>query len=320
MTTKAWRVGRGARRRAGLEWPRGVAGALLVLSITAGCQAADPLEGLPEAAVAYLSPERTSAERVAEGVTYRFFQSGHEPWTVHLLDIDARRCEVGFRVMGLEDPEGGRLTVTELAEQAGPGVVAAVNGDFFTPENASVGVEASAGAVRGRTSRPVFAWRPGALPRLADVEWKGDSLVVGSWQVVRGVADGRTELVAGFPRLLSGGARVGDLEAAERPAFSASRHPRTAVGWDEDLSRLWIVVVDGRREGVSEGMTLAELAGLFEALGAEDALNLDGGGSSTMVLGQRVVSRPSDPTGPRAVVNALVVREDASLCALTRQE
>ncbi len=288
----------------------------LLLSAPTGCTAPDALEGLPEAAARFLEPGRATLQELAPGVTYRSIRSAREPWSVHLLEVEGERCEVGFQVVGLEPRGSTRLPVSELVRQGESGVLAAVNGDFFTEENEALGVEASAGAIRGRTSRPVFAWRPGVHPRISDVTWDGDSLKVGEWWIPRDEPDGLTELVAGFPRLLDAGARVGDLEAAERPGFSSARHPRTAVGWDPDRGRLWIVVVDGRREGVSEGMTLDELATLFETLGVRDALNLDGGGSSTMVVGARVVSRPADPSGPRPVVNALVIRHDPGLCAV----
>lgn len=62
-------------------------------------------------------------------------------------------------------------------------------------------------------------------------------------------------------------------------------------------------------------MTLPELAELFQALGARSALNLDGGGSSVMVVRGEVVNRPSDLQGERSVVNALVVRRDPGYCS-----
>jgi exopolysaccharide biosynthesis protein len=61
-------------------------------------------------------------------------------------------------------------------------------------------------------------------------------------------------------------------------------------------------------------MTLPELTQLLESLGATEALNLDGGGSSVMVLGGEAVSRPSDAEGERPVGNALAVMKDAGLC------
>ena len=70
---------------------------------------------------------------------------------------------------------------------------------------------------------------------------------------------------------------------------------------------IWLVAVDGRRPDHSLGMTFAELERLSDRLDLTDALNLDGGGSTTMVVNGQVVNRPSDPTGPRAVSDALVV-------------
>ena len=75
-----------------------------------------------------------------------------------------------------------------------------------------------------------------------------------------------------------------------------------------------LVVVDGRQKPYSDGMTLRELANLMLALGARDALNLDGGGSSTMVYADpdsggklRVANRPSDKEGERAIGDALAI-------------
>jgi exopolysaccharide biosynthesis protein len=65
--------------------------------------------------------------------------------------------------------------------------------------------------------------------------------------------------------------------------------------------------VDGRQAPYSDGMTLAELAALMRRLGATDALNLDGGGSTTMVVQGRIVNRPSDQEGERHVGDALAV-------------
>lgn len=82
-------------------------------------------------------------------------------------------------------------------------------------------------------------------------------------------------------------------------SFATTRHPRTAIGFDESGSTAYLVVVDGR-QAHSTGASLAELGGLLKQLGADDALNLDGGGSSTMVArvpgdeGTSVRNQPSD--------------------------
>jgi exopolysaccharide biosynthesis protein len=84
------------------------------------------------------------------------------------------------------------------------------------------------------------------------------------------------------------------------------KHPRSAVGISRDSSTLILFAVDGRSEN-SGGMTLRELAAHMRALGAWDAMNFDGGGSTTLVIDGAVVNHPSDPTGERAVGNALLV-------------
>jgi exopolysaccharide biosynthesis protein len=84
------------------------------------------------------------------------------------------------------------------------------------------------------------------------------------------------------------------------------KHPRTAVGFSRDSSTLFILAVDGRSQR-SVGVTLVELAALMRRLGAWQAMNFDGGGSTTMVIDGAVVNAPSDTTGERAVGNALLV-------------
>lgn len=96
--------------------------------------------------------------------------------------------------------------------------------------------------------------------------------------------------IGGTPILVKDGRR---WFADEASSFVRGRHPRTAVGWNQE-GYIWLVTVDGRQSGYSAGMTLAELADLMISLGATDAINLDGGGSTTFVVGGSVVNRPSD--------------------------
>jgi exopolysaccharide biosynthesis protein len=116
-----------------------------------------------------------------------------------------------------------------------------------------------------------------------------------------------TEAVGGFPLLVRAGRNVVAEQAGIVATFGPARHPRTAVGWSADPPRLFWVVVDGRQAGYSAGMTLDELAALMLRLGAREALNLDGGGSSALVVRGMVRNRPSDATGERAVGNALAL-------------
>ena len=84
------------------------------------------------------------------------------------------------------------------------------------------------------------------------------------------------------------------------------RNPRTAVGITA-RGRVILLVVDGR-SSLSVGFTLYQLGKEMKALGAVDAVNLDGGGSATMwIKGLGVVNHPTDPSGERPVSNAIVV-------------
>ena len=81
---------------------------------------------------------------------------------------------------------------------------------------------------------------------------------------------------------------------AFEPWFFDGRHPRTAIGISEDGNTLWLIVADGRQPSLAMGMTLPELSDLLADLGAHNAYNLDGGGSSTMVVRGEVVNSYSD--------------------------
>jgi hypothetical protein len=125
------------------------------------------------------------------------------------------------------------------------------------------------------------------------------------------------DLVQAGPRLVADGRVVVD---DDREGFSAGawqfdsditaeRHPRCALAVNED--ELFAVCCDGRRTGVDAGLDLAELAQLLVSLGATDAINLDGGGSATLVHRGHLLNRPYssvDQSGPesRPVVTALL--------------
>lgn len=77
-------------------------------------------------------------------------------------------------------------------------------------------------------------------------------------------------------------------------------HPRTAMGYTSD-GHLVIMVVQGRFAGVAEGVSLKELAQMLKETGCAEALNLDGGGSSTMLVNGKETIKPSDKEGQRPV-------------------
>jgi hypothetical protein len=117
------------------------------------------------------------------------------------------------------------------------------------------------------------------------------------------VADGQVIVGDGDPEGFSAAAGQFDSD------ITAERHPRCALGVNEE--ELFAVCCDGRRTGVDAGLDLAELARLLVSLGATDAINLDGGGSATLVHRGHLLNRPYssvDQPGPesRPVVTALL--------------
>jgi exopolysaccharide biosynthesis protein len=113
-------------------------------------------------------------------------------------------------------------------------------------------------------------------------------------------------IIGGGPRLLAEGRPVPSEASAYPEGFYATRHPRTAAGVCAD-GTIILAVVDGRQPKIGVGMSIDELAALMGELGCVEAINMDGGGSSTMVVKGRVVNSPSDAAGERAVSDALLV-------------
>ena len=200
----------------------------------------------------------------------------------------------------------------------------------------------AAGVARGAASGDTLRYR--VLP-LAGRDSSGDTtgtraLLVGTGSAAAGVARlqpgdivavvarftpdrGRlAALVGGWPRIVREGSSIAaasDSLEGTFPRFGTARHPRSAVGFSRDSTTLFLVAVDGR-QATSVGMSLAELAQAMIELGAYDALNLDGGGSTALVVGDTVVNHPSDATGERAVGDALIVTREAPGVARTDRQ
>lgn len=114
------------------------------------------------------------------------------------------------------------------------------------------------------------------------------------------------DIVGGVPQLIRNGKIeiTWEQEKASK-SFVETRHPRTAVAKLKD-GKFLMVTVDGRSLE-SVGMNLQELAEFLLDIGAVDAMNLDGGGSTTMFLDGKIVNKPSDKEGERKVSDAILV-------------
>ena len=116
-------------------------------------------------------------------------------------------------------------------------------------------------------------------------------------------------VLASGPLMLKDG-QVCDLSGTNRN-FVDTKHPRSAVALTRE-GKILLIVVDGRRKGKAEGINIPELAHMIRVLGGEDALNLDGGGSSTLWSGElpdKGIANTPSGSAERKVANSLCVYE-----------
>lgn len=114
------------------------------------------------------------------------------------------------------------------------------------------------------------------------------------------------DIIGGVPQLIKNGKiEITWEQEKSSKAFVETRHPRTAVAKLKD-GKFLMITVDGR-QAESTGINLQSLAEILLELGATDAMNLDGGGSTTMFLNGKVVNKPSDKEGERKVSDAILV-------------
>ena len=114
------------------------------------------------------------------------------------------------------------------------------------------------------------------------------------------------DALGGGPLIVREGKPVFRSAEVFSPEQLLPRNPRTAVGQRAD-GRIILLAVDGRQSGYSVGMTNFELAQTLARLGAVTGSALDSGGSTTMAFDGQLLNRPSDPSGERAVSNAVLI-------------
>jgi exopolysaccharide biosynthesis protein len=110
---------------------------------------------------------------------------------------------------------------------------------------------------------------------------------------------GGVQTAIGVARILIQDGKIPDVGPANQP-----RHPRSMIGWNQQY--LYFVVIDGRQPGISVGMTYPEMAALAREYKCTDAIELDGGGSSTLWAMGKVLNSPSDGK-LRAIANGLIL-------------
>jgi exopolysaccharide biosynthesis protein len=210
-----------------------------------------------------------------------------------------------LRLVTTREDERG-LTVSEFA--ARNRAIVAVNGDYFDATFNPVGLAMGACGV---WAQPMEELRNEEVVGVGE----GRVRIFPRADPLRMPEPWMSGAVSGWPMIVDSCDPVVALPGSD--FFTRAPHPRTALGLSDDGRQLYLVVVDGRREGVP-GLTLSELAHFMDEVGACTAVNLDGGGSSVMWLRDRIVNQPSDLV-ERGVANhiAVVAAEDYRGCEVT---
>ena len=237
---------------------------------------------------------------VAPGVVYEerlYYDPNGKPVRAYMITVEKGAASIATALPGDNAKIGTYATVLDqviAAAEHGKRVVAGINADFFG--NTMEGLCVREGVLLHDVSgRPWFGITQDGTPVLGTAEQferYRDQLVCG----------------VGGSNVIIDNDYVSHISVDHE--FGYTRHPRTAVGIKADGSTV-LLVVDGRQSKVSNGAALADLADILGSVGCVDALNLDGGGSSTFVLtdgnGQFTVTNSPSDGSLRDVADGLMV-------------
>jgi exopolysaccharide biosynthesis protein len=234
---------------------------------------------------------------IERGVHYREIR--RDGIHAHVVRVDLGREDLA--VAATREGDKG-IVVSRFAELVS--AIVAVNGDYFDAAMRPVGHAIGGGDPweerHGTRNQPILAFGAGRAEILTLASRHAE---LPGW-----VEEG----VSGWPLLISDCTAIAAADLPGSDAFTRAPHPRTAAGLSGDGTTLFLLVADGRREGVP-GLTLPELGSLLRELGACSAVNLDGGGSSAMVIEGELVNQPSDGI-ERIVANHLAIVPRPSAC------
>lgn len=230
-----------------------------------------------------------TTKAIADGVTM-ITRTSPGPLVIRVLKVDL--TTPGVHLTATTSAQRKRTT-SSFAKLTG--VVAATNGDFFSYTNYSTTALAAGGGA---------AWSgtaDGAGSANLSFDDAGAVQFHDASKVLKFDAKTMDGVVSGHPQLVNDGVV---LATNPNGASCASRAPRTAAGLSKDKKTMFVAVIDGR-SSLSIGTTCTQTAAIMKAFGAYEAVNFDGGGSSTMyVRGTGVANRPSDGS-ERVVANHL---------------
>lgn len=226
------------------------------------------------------SPPESNRQTLYDGVVYqRLARSQPRLMVAHVLIIDLRQAGIQFLVTP-GDPEKARPLAARTASQFLEDfeLQATINGDVFSPwySNHPLDFFPSSG---DRVAPLGFSASQGSVYAFGNN--KSPTLYISKTNQAQFNTLPRKiyNAISGTHMLVENGKLSADLGD-----YRDSAQPRSAIGLDKAGKRLFLVVVDGRQPGYSEGIQLAELANLLIEVGVYQAMNLDGGGSSTLVV------------------------------------
>ncbi|HUP63946.1 MAG TPA: phosphodiester glycosidase family protein [Thermoanaerobaculia bacterium] len=230
-------------------------------------------------------------EPIGPGVDYREIQQSSISAFVTRVDLTNDQ----IKIISSRETEKGMRT-SDWAERTN--AIVAINADFFDNKHKPTGLAIG----------PCGIWEGTRDTRREGVVavGKGRVEIRPQSEVMTDPPDWVEQAVSGWPLLVDDCRAFSSSKLPGSDAFTRAPHPRTAVGLSRDGRYFYMVVVDGRQEKYP-GVTLSRLGAFMrEELGVCTAMNLDGGGSSTMVVHGEIRNRPSDGS-ERSVANHLGV-------------
>jgi len=261
-------------------------------------------------------------------VTCQHIVRSHPNFSIFVVKINLADPRVSVRVApGGPPPDRNGPWVTtllpasEIAERDHYDI--AINGDFFEAKSTKDIEGKNTGYVKGKPAAPVgMAMTDGRLWHQTQKPSRVEPyLEITTTNTAVIVAGSTNQPVDYYARQIIGGGQIivnNGTPIEYHSSFATNRHPRTVVGVSKGGTVLTLFVVDGRQPSLSIGMTLAELSQEMIRLGCNDAINLDGGGSTTLVYRDpadhqlKILNSPSDAK-ERSVADVLEVKFDGSL-------
>lgn len=246
--------------------------------------------------------EQKEVSSVAPGIEYQHISAGTlaGPLLIDALQVDLNNPNLEIKpVLALHGQDFTKKTVSTLAAETG--ALGAINATYFAADGRPLGLI----MVEGKIVSPPLSQRT-ALGITKEHKILMDNVDV-QMDALTPQWEGVEHIVSGGPRLVKEGQVFITAEAEKfRSDITQGRAPRSALGVTKE-QKLLLVAVTGRQPSRSIGLTLPELAQWMIKLGAVEAMNLDGGGSTALVVGGKLVNSPSDGQ-ERKVGSALVVK------------